>query len=272
MKRYIALLLVLAVVLSLPACTEFDKQAQKSVSFLATILQITDDVIQVVPQKRSGESENTVKINVLTGGDTIYLDRTGRQIDRSQMQVGSRVCVSYLSGVTLTDNVQIQGREFVLQSAITTQTGAGIGSFDDCAEPPLLVIKTVDGTEQQLLSGNYEWTFPIHPDEMTTIVACGAHPLDDPESLYSFLYGDELYFDFTYPPNKVSVRCWPESCFGSAITAEAEVSTADYKSGVLHLQPGLHCYEVTASWQSESGTGGTAHYAFTANTLEKPVV
>lgn len=150
--------------------------------------------------------------------------------------------------------------------------------------PPALIVSTeydVDSVTAEIYG--YTWTEKLDEDQMSTIIACGMHPLDDPgESGYAILYTafppgslpplpdgqfrssmmPVFFLDFgEVPPKTVTARRWPAEYVGSAYEHydDAEEVQVDMTEGfLLPLGDGKFVYEIHADW----GEAGSADYVF----------
>lgn len=150
--------------------------------------------------------------------------------------------------------------------------------------PPTLIVSTeynADSVTAAIYS--YTWTKKLDGDQMIITIACGAHPLDDPdESGYAVLYTafppgslpplpdgqfpgfmvPVFFLNFgEVPPETVTARRWPAKYVGSAYehSADAEEVLVDMTEGFLSpLGDGEFIYEVHADW----GEIGSADYVF----------
>jgi len=206
------------------------------------------------------------EIEIMIDDHTVYLDRGGQTVEADWLEPGDEVTVTYQ--IVDPEDCHQVGEVIVIESAISTQVGEGIGSLADCTEPPLCGLETPNGDSEILTAGTYEWSFPSGSGEMTGISACGVHPMDTPELLPALVGADVLYLHFAYTPQSITAYCWSGVDFGNPDATPMEIPCTNTS---LHLEPGLNCYELIVTWQADNGTGGTAHYAFTANTLSGPI-
>ena len=161
-----------------------------------------------------------------------------------------------------------------LTSSVPAETDAQV-----LEEPPALVVSTINNADSVTVScSNYQWSIEM-PDGMASIIACGAHPLDEINEraiLYtafsagsllkdqlsgSFLPAFYLYFGDVLPET-VTVRRWPSTYIGHAseYDGDSEEVTVDFSDGftILPLGDGEFVYEVHAEW----GEVGSADYVF----------
>lgn len=147
--------------------------------------------------------------------------------------------------------------------------------------PPALIVSTeydVDSVTAEIYG--YTWTRKLEEDQMSTLIACGMHPLDDPgEPGYAILYTafppgslpdgqfrssmlPVFYLDFgKIPPKTVTARRWPAEYVGSAsehYDDAEEVQVDMLEEFLLPLGDGEFIYEVHADW----GEVGSADYVF----------
>lgn len=253
MRRMIAGLLM--VVLLLTGCTKpTPKPEAEKQTATGTVVAVFDDSFMI--RGLDGELE------VLIQEDTLFLDRGGQALDDAELISGNKVTVTYASEEA--QPTQVEGLIVVIESVISTQVGEGIGSLADCTEPPVCRLETSDGRQITITASSYDWTFPSGSGEMTSITACGMHPMDDPTSLPTIGGTDLLYLHFDYTPQSVIACYWSGDDFGNT---DAQSQNIPCTATSLTMEPGLNCYELSVTWQADNGTGGTAYYLFTANTL-----
>lgn len=151
--------------------------------------------------------------------------------------------------------------------------------------PPELVVSTLNNADCVTAScGNYQWNHKLPGGSGGSVIACGAHPLDEagaaeknrlytafpPGTLPPLSKGEntpsllpEFYLDFgEIPPETVTVRRWPSEYIGRASefdgdSEEVEVDSSD-GFAILPFLDGEFVYEVNASW----GEAGSASYVF----------
>lgn len=143
---------------------------------------------------------------------------------------------------------------------------------------------TVTCTDKSVkaLKGTTSWTYSLDDGKKQSFCSDSMHPLQAVEymealslmpsymSRYEPLRATLLFESPT--PDKVSVRCWDESCIdkpdspGAEIEVQAvEVDFADGTWGTdytLTLLDGNYIYEVVAEWNSNENCEGTVYYSF----------
>ena len=149
--------------------------------------------------------------------------------------------------------------------------------------PPDLVVSTVHNEDCVTAScGNYQWSAKMPDGSMSSVIACGAHPLDEAgegTTLYTAFPAGTLpplgdgedtpsllpvfYLDFgEIPPETVTARRWPSEYIGRAseFDGESEEVEVDSSDGftLLPFLDGAFVYEVRAAW----GEVGSANYVF----------
>lgn len=257
MKRLLPLLLIFTLMFN--ACAQPEpEELPERMTTTGTVSSFENG--RVVLTSAEGEME------IMIDDNTVYLDRGGQTVEADWLEPGDEITVTY-EIVDPEDCLQV-GEVIVIESAISTQVGEGIGALEDCTEPPVCGLETTTGAGEILLAGTYDWTFPSGGGEMTSISACGVHPMDTPELLPAVSGTDNLYLHFAYEPLTITAYCWSGEEFGNPDAAAREIPCT---ATSLHLEPGLNCYELVVTWQAENGTGGTAHYAFTANTMPERI-
>lgn len=173
---------------------------------------------------------------------------------------------------------------FILGGCANTVRGAEPDS-QTLTKPPELIVSTEYGVDRVTAQcSNYEWNVKLEGDMMSSVIACGAHPLDSPGKLgYATLYTafpagslppleegqlPELmppvfYLDFgEIPPETITVKRWPASYVGNASEHynDGENVTVDSPDGFMLLPQGdgEFIYEIHADWDQM----GSADYVF----------
>ena len=127
-------------------------------------------------------------------------------------------------------------------------------------KPPALTVVS-DNTAMEALLGSYQWEKTLADGTVEHALADSAHPLDCRE-LLTLLETSEgtAELEFAQMPDEIfSARCWSDEYWGEPTTAGEPVTVED---GKITLKPGGYVYEVGARWDTVSGYGGTAYYAF----------
>lgn len=155
--------------------------------------------------------------------------------------------------------------------------------FEALTAPPVLTVSTLNNADSVSAScGNYSWNHTLSDGLTSTLIACGAHPLDWQEHpiLYTAFPAGTLspleegtdigsmvpvfYLDFgEILPETVSAIRWPASYIGDAQShsADFEEVAVEFKKDRITLVPlgdGDYVYEISAAW----GEAGSASYTF----------
>ena len=133
-------------------------------------------------------------------------------------------------------------------------------------KPPVLTVVS-DSTTAAAMQGGYQWEKTLADGTVEHALADSAHPLDCRE-LLTLLDTREgvAELEFSQMPDEIfSARCWSDVYWGEPETAGEPVTVED---GKLTLKPGRYVYEVGARWDTASGYGGTAYYAFYIDYME----
>ncbi len=123
----------------------------------------------------------------------------------------------------------------------------------------------------EVLPGNYSWNYE-NGEEMTGVIACGAHPLDaenrmDKLKLPNYQRMDTVSYmiGIDAAPDKLIVRKWDAADAGNPQAEELSVITIYEPTLFLDLEPDK-IYELTAIWEEEKadqrGFYGDAGYMF----------
>ena len=250
MKHLLPILLLLLLLLTACAKPEPDIPPERMTSSGVVVLAGENQIVL---------SQGDEMLEIMVDDDTVYLDRGGQPVEDNFLEIGAEVTVTYECLET-----EAVGVIVVIESVISTQVGEGIGSLGDCIEPPGCMLESTYGEKLSLRSDTYAWQFPTGEGEMTDISAVGAHPMEIAAQLPCIYSADTLYLHFDYAPLKITAHCWQADDFGNVDAAAMETACT---ATSLSLQPGLNCYELQVVWEADNGTGGTACYVFTANTL-----
>lgn len=148
-------------------------------------------------------------------------------------------------------------------------------------EPPVLLLLCGDVTIEAL-KGTCSWTYQNTDGTSTSIEADIVHPLDAKAHMPYLSPSADVRpnvltaeLQFAVAPQKVTARCWPESCWGQSadpgepvevISAEPEplpgTAPATLRpSFFLQLKEGSYIYELSAQWPDTGLYGGTARYS-----------
>ena len=127
-------------------------------------------------------------------------------------------------------------------------------------EPPVLTVVS-DSTAAAALLGGYQWEKTLADGTVEQVLADSAHPLDC-QALLTLLETGEgtAELEFAQMPDEMfSACCWSDACWGDT---SAEGEPVAVENGKIALRPGRYIYQVGARWDTGSGYGGTAWYAF----------
>ncbi len=163
-----------------------------------------------------------------------------------------------------------ESNEVVLPASNITNNNAASQALT--APPQLHIVDPLSSSMNQfsINSGNYEWNYP-DKDEMTGVVACGAHPLDiiadNTEKLdvpdYNGMEAVPYVVSCDIMPDELLIKEWDIDALGNT-DLEADKQVAVENSGMIELIPGK-IYEITAVWTSDNlenrGFFGQASYS-----------
>ena len=114
----------------------------------------------------------------------------------------------------------------------------------------------------KLQAGNCSWNY-MDGTDMTGIVACGAHPLDEAFlkntegwDLPEYQGTDELLVTWSckVPPDKLVIREWDLEAAGNYEAEELSVTVYDAPVELLKIKTN-RIYELTGVWNQDSGRG-----------------
>lgn len=136
---------------------------------------------------------------------------------------------------------------------------------DVLAAPPILTLSTDSGTVTVHYStASWFCDDASDDDKAAAFIACGAHPLDNPEPKPIVLAGEYLELNFSHEPDSITVTRWDDDYIGD--------SSYDYAGDILLVEDGRidfgcsgYIYQVSATWE-DCGRGyyGDADYVFYA--------
>lgn len=161
------------------------------------------------------------------------------------------------------------------KTAISTESAVSMDSsqaptalpldFETLSGPPILVVSTLNAVDSVSAScGNSHWNCAMPDGTTTSILTCGAHPLDQQEHPILCTAFPVFYLDFgEILPETVSAVRWPASYIGDAQghSADFEEVQVEFEENMITLIPlgdGDFIYEISAAW----GEVGEAGYTF----------
>lgn len=127
----------------------------------------------------------------------------------------------------------------------------------------------------EVLPGNYSWNYESGK-EMTGVIACGAHPLEETARLdklelpkYKNMDTVPYMIGLDAAPDRLIVRKWDAADAGNVQAEELSIITIYEPVLLLNLEPG-RIYELAAIWEEEKtdqrGFNGVAGYIFATET------
>ena len=131
---------------------------------------------------------------------------------------------------------------------------------DQIMEEPGKLTILCGSSAAQAMSGSWSWWYDNGDGTQSGIEACGMHPLDGKDHL-QMLTAEQaqatLQFD-SRNPDKVTICSWSTEHWGDYEAKSEPVSVTDF---TFLVEPD-RVYEITAVWNTMTGCGGTAYYAF----------
>lgn len=236
---------------------------QNLVGILARVETIFEDGNMLLCSQSTG-FEGTY--SVLTDAETLMTEITeGDMIEVLMIEVMS----TEIPGICGVEKVgqEKQKHSVYLAKEITEideQAGSGHEDIMLTYAPKItlsdMLSSTANNTELQ--AGNCSWNYPEN-ENMTSLVACGAHPLD--EAFVERMAAWELpeYRNMDHVPISVScqitpdwltVREWETDAAGNYEAEEVSVTRYYYPVTMLKIEKD-RIYELTASWLEESQRG-----------------
>ena len=196
------------------------------------------------------------------------------------------ICFLILGGCANTVQETEQPPLETNESLISTSgRSSGVPDPWTLTEPPELFVSTEYNADRITAQcSSYEWNVKLEGDMMSSIIACGPHPLDSPKNmdyptLYTAFPAESLtpseegetketvlpvfYLDFgEIPPETVTVYRWPAAFVFNASEhyEDGEPVAVDSSDGFILLPQGdgEFVYEIHADW----GLMGHAYYSF----------
>ena len=287
MKKLTALVLALVCVFSLAGCNSksMDYIIKNKPSVTGVVEEVHNDYIIMYSETAEGYpngSEWQISLNVenidgctnLTVGDEIVVYHDGNVMETDPLKVGKVYAITLKAPANRTSTDKSISNDTVLQN------------------PPALTV--ICGNESiEALRGTTSWQYDngngtfsgINSDSMHSLQAKEfMTPLNIIPTPYSHIDPLMAYLQWDVTPDKVSVRCWSEDCWGQYgdyddTSEEIEVQkldieiahgsnetqrTADY---TIRLKDENYIYEVVAEWNSSDKYFGTAYYSFYTKTF-----
>lgn len=287
MKRYLVLFLALVCTLSLFGCNNqsMDYIIQNKPSVTGVVEEVHNDYIIMYSETAEGYpngSEWQISLNVenidsctnLTVGDEIVVYHDGNVMETDPLKVGKVYAITLKTPANRTSTDKSISNDTVLQN------------------PPDLIVNC--GNESiEALRGTTSWQYDNGNGTFSGINSDSMHPLQAKEFMtplniiptpYSHIDPLMAYLQWDVTPDKVSVRCWSEDCWGQYgdyddTSEEIEVQkldieiahgsnetqrTADY---TIRLKDENYIYGVVAEWNSSDKYFGTAYYSFYTKTF-----
>lgn len=208
------------------------------------------------PVVMSDRSKSSRLFDGLATGDEILVVHDGIQ-ETYPGGTGAYLCLRLSSG-SITNIPPDVTRE------LTELGWLGISAL---TEPPSLMV--VCGDESiEAIGGNYSWNVDNGDGTASSVIACGAHPLDgrDYTPVLEVEGDGSVLLQFGPQPTSITVQCWSEEYWGDTSAASQEVPVEalaeDPEALVISLMEGGYIYEVSATWDGADGSGGTASYVF----------
>lgn len=287
MKKYIALFLMFACMTVLFGCNNqsMDYIIQNKPSVTGVVEEVHNDYIIMYSETAEGYpngSEWQISLNVenmdsctnLAVGDEIVVYHDGNVMETDPLKVGKVYAITLKTPANRTSTDKSFSNDTVLQN------------------PPDLIVNC--GNESiEALRGTTSWQYDNGNGTFSGINSDSMHPLQAKEFMtplniiptpYSHIDPLMAYLQWDVTPDKVSVRCWSEDCWGQYgdyddTSEEIEVQkldieiahgsnetqrTADY---TIRLKDENYIYEVVAEWNSSDKYFGTAYYSFYTKTF-----
>ena len=123
--------------------------------------------------------------------------------------------------------------------------------------PPELTLRCGNAATN-VRSGSYDWNHSISECDCSSVIACGAHPLQIEDYPTLQPKDSRIVLDFAAPAESWSVTCWSGKYHGQTDAQTMEVELTE--DGFI-LNEGDCIYLVTAKWNTPFYSG-TAEYTF----------
>lgn len=165
------------------------------------------------------------------------------------------------------------------QNAVTKSNGTAQEAIV-LKEPPALSVVYGENNSIEALQGTSSWMYANEDGTWTGIEADSMHPLDAKEYMPCLELSPvaassrsrlSVRMQWDTSPDKVTVRCWSDACWGQydAESEELTVRTLMVDSNTeaapvisVELKDGSYVYEVIAEWSSVETYHGKACYSF----------
>ena len=233
----------------------------------ATVLLAPPDTMLEIPD--TAELAEYLSQVVIYGRDDSYTEYAGQGVIFTlYLTDGSTTDVMAYNPFLVIDGVGYRTK-YEPCEALSRYANQLLGSGEAVVvlEKPSVMTVVSDNTAATALPGSYQWEKTLADGTVEHALADTAHPLDCRE-LFTLLETREgtAELEFARMPDEIfSARCWSDECWGDT---SAEGEPAAVRGNEITLRPGRYVYEVGARWDTASGYGGAAYYAFYIDYME----
>lgn len=150
--------------------------------------------------------------------------------------------------------------ELQLSAEFTLPTQLVSPALLEYESPPKLIL-TDNVTSWEISPSGYSWTYEQEDGTAVHTIADAVHPLYCQETMEKLqVSGTKGVMVFIHKPDKLTIRCWPETAWERDDIPEETVAVTNVE---FDWKPGAYIYEVTATWGEAGRSGyGEAHYYF----------
>lgn len=165
----------------------------------------------------------------------------------------------FLSNCIVHDGVE-GGKDLKVSAEFTLPDELVVPTLPVFQSPPRMTV--ADGeTNWQVSASGYSWSCPQDDGTVSHTIADARHPLYCRDTMKKInVTGTKGKLAFLQNPNKVTIRCWPDTAWERDDISAESVTVSDTE---FEWKTGGWIYEVTATWTDDGRSGyGEAHYYF----------
>lgn len=275
MKKLMAFVFALTLVLGLAACSAQEKQEEEIKYDLIPMVMVDGELYL-----DTGYNNTDIhKCGTFDGEITSAVDGSEKPNADNQSNFGTGYGYQYGAAdgtveIYMNDKWRIFAAEEVRQQIQFPKNSAASQETVTLKEPPALTVVYGENSIEAS-RGTYSWTYQNEDGTWTGIEADSMHPLQAKEYMPSLnllpVIPSFVGMQWDTVPDKVSVRCWSEAYWGQydaeSEEVPAKVLCIDSSDRCdphfsVELKDGNYVYEVIAEWNSAETYSGKACYSF----------
>lgn len=141
-------------------------------------------------------------------------------------------------------------------------SGGKLSPKDIPSSPDPINIVYDDSMKAEIKPHSFCWTVTGDSGKAEGICADALHPLQSRKYMSELsVKSDKVMAEFPIEPDKVTVRCWPESAWDKIDSVPEEIEN---ENGSFTLKKGGYIYMITLWWESGPLRGSDVSYCFYA--------